>query len=260
MLPATTTPHTQSRADTDWTLRCVGMCGGLAVAAGVLRAVIGLFSVNRLEGLDATTLTYFAVGGALFLAPRLKTLAFGDYKVELDHLRSAIAETQAVAGEATEEAKTATSMARALAQPTEPAAVMAEGLADAWERAPGAIADDPWKGVFGEQRERDGVRLLAKVDAVSDQPGWFRVHLWVAGADSTAQVLPDHLRVRFFIHPTFATSKVDVRTVGGRAELRLHAWGAFTVGALVGIGTGAPIALEYDLALDGAFPALFRSR
>lgn len=260
-MESTTPPqHTPPPANTDWALRCVLVCGFLTVAAGVGRALTGVMINRPLVGLDATTLTYFAVGGALFLAPRLKTLAFGDYKVELDHLRSAIAATQAVAGEATEEAKTATSMARALAQPTEPAAMMSEGQADAWERAPGVIADDPWKGVFGQQREREGVRLMAKVDPVSDQPGWFRVHLWVAGADSAAQVLPDHVRVRFFIHPTFATSKVDLRTVGGRAELRLHAWGAFTVGALVGIGPGAPIALEYDLALDGEFPALFRSR
>ena len=63
--------------------------------------------------------------------------------------------------------------------------------------------------------------------------------------------------VVFFLHPIFTPASQTVMPVNGEAKLTLHAWGAFTVGALA---DGGRVRLELDLAgVDTALPA-FRER
>jgi hypothetical protein len=236
--------------------------GGATLIAGLLRIIGPSEMVARL---DSTTLTYFAVAGALLMLRSIKSLSFGDYKLELKDLKE---KTE----EALEEAKTAASMARqsgqaANAQPSAPAstesstsgleAAGSKSVVDAlavWEREPGMVKDDPWKRCFGEKRENNDRRLSAEVMPVAGEEGWYRIRLWVA---STSEVKPLKGKVRFFIHPSFGAAKPFVDVVGGIAELRLKAWGAFTVGALADEGETE---LEYDLELDTDFPRQFRSR
>jgi hypothetical protein len=214
----------------------------LTAAAAVLRIAFREVA----ERVDATTLSYFGVAGALLLLRRVKTLAFGDYKLELRDL-------EAKTDEALEEAKTAVSMAQHVAAPSPAAAPRA--AEDAWDREPGDADDDPWKGVFGGQAEAGHRRLAAEVAAVRGEQGWYRIRLHVQSTDPRAHPLTG--RVRFFIHDTFPDDRPFVRVVDGVAELRLRAWGAFTVGALADDGATA---LELDLAAVGSFPRQFRER
>jgi hypothetical protein len=236
--------------------------GASTLLAGLLRIIGPSEMVARL---DSTTLTYFAVAGALLMLRSIKSLSFGDYKLEIKDLREK-------AEEALEEAKTAASMARqsgqaANATPAGPAradspnrgmeAPGSKSNIDAlavWDREPGEVKDDPWKRCFGEKRENNDRQLSAEVTPVAGEEGWYRIRLWVT---STSETKPLKGKVRFFIHPSFGASKPFVDVVGGIAELRLKAWGAFTVGVLADEGQTQ---LEYDLELDTDFPRQFRSR
>lgn len=100
-----------------------------------------------------------------------------------------------------------------------------------------------------------GRRLAASVEEDRGAPGWFRIHLWVESTDPAAKPLAG--QVRFFIHDKLKNSMPFIQAVEGRAELRLKAWGAFTVGALA---DGGATSLELDLASDASFPAAFRDR
>src|SRR3972149_12134891 len=76
--------------------------------ATALTGLIRMLYVKPLaDGLNDTTLKFFAVAGALLLLRKIKSLSFGDYKAEF-------AEAVETANEALEEAKTASSMTRYL--------------------------------------------------------------------------------------------------------------------------------------------------
>lgn len=232
-------------------------------------------SAEQLARIDNTTLTYFAVAGALLLLRKVKSLSFGDTKIELR-------DVEAKADEAIEEAKTATSIAQrvagepaqssaspAPAMPSAPSAPQLDDDAgtgqknfspkgkptDPWDREPGGEEDDPWKGRFGGKPESNHRRLRADVSPVRGEEDWFRIHLWVESTDEDQHPLEG--RMRFFIHDTFPANKPFVHVVGGEAELRLKAWGAFTVGALADDGDTE---LELDLSSDRSFPRTFRER
>ena len=231
---------------------------GLA-AATALAGLVRVFFLRPLsEGLNDTTLKFFAVAGALLLLRKIKSLSFGDYKAEFQAI-------QEKADEAIEEAKTATSMARnfgSSAPADDDTAPKSRGLPgnaeDAelqkWEVLPGTVHDDPWKGRFEKSAEANHRRLRAEVSPSLDD-GWFRVHIWVESTDAVNHPLSG--RARFFLHSTFPNSKTFVPVLDGRAELRLTAWGAFTVGVLC---DEAKTKLELDLELDPSFPKLFRNR
>lgn len=114
----------------------------------------------------------------------------------------------------------------------------------------GADPEDPWRGVFeGSPTAHDTV-LTASVAPVSGQPGNFRVEVTVAGATPERQRELAGQTVIFYLHPTFGKT-VRAVTFGtdGRASLELYAYGAFTIGAVLGDGT----LLELNLAnLPGA--------
>jgi hypothetical protein len=117
--------------------------------------------------------------------------------------------------------------------------------------------DDPNKGKFGEQRERDGYRLGAVVTAVPQTTGVFLVHASVEPSAGRPP-LRDGAEVVFHLHPTFGPQPVTVQASGGVATLDRLAWGAFTIGVEV-----EGVRLELDLASPKDVPdapALFRER
>jgi hypothetical protein len=130
---------------------------------------------------------------------------------------------------------------------------------DAGEPAADAAADndDPNKGNFGEQRERDGYRVSAEVTPVPQSTGVFLIHAWV---DTTADrgSPRDGTPVVFHLHPSFGSGPVTVPARGGVAMLDRLAWGAFTIGVEV-----EGVRLELDLASPKDVPdapADFRAR
>jgi hypothetical protein len=111
--------------------------------------------------------------------------------------------------------------------------------------------DDPQRGQWGGSSEVQGRRITASVESVSGD--WFQITLRVervAGA-------PLERDVEFHLHPTFKPSVIRRPVHHGRAELVLHGWGAFTVGATCDDGATS---LELDLARIGTLPEKFRER
>jgi hypothetical protein len=100
---------------------------------------------------------------------------------------------------------------------------------------------DPQKGRFGGQEERDGISLSATVKSSTVDEQWQKVTLRVHGGKSS------NLRgfVDFYLHDTFQPNHYRIPVTNNVATLAVRAWGAFTVGALAG---EARIPLELDLA------------
>lgn len=101
--------------------------------------------------------------------------------------------------------------------------------------------DDPHKGRFGGNASVGGFTLAAKF---GDTEGakLVRISLSVsAGRDFESY---DDV-VEFFLHPTFRPDRLRAAFHGHDAELRIVAWGGFTVGAWL---PARRIELELDLA------------
>jgi hypothetical protein len=217
----------------------------------VLAVIVAVAGVARmgaaddvLKRLDGTTLTYLGVAAALLLLRDVKTLAFGDYKLEFERTRKIAAEAK-VAAESAQVIAVGTGTGKSLRGP----AALHE------DRQPGSAENDPWKGVFGGRAESNGRRLTARVWRVtkgSSNP--FSIRLRV---ESTDPATPLTGVVRFFLHDSFRNDRPEV-PVGpkGVAELELRGYGAFTVGALADQGATE---LELDLAELPDAPLEFRS-
>ena len=102
--------------------------------------------------------------------------------------------------------------------------------------------DDPWKGRFRGQSERNGRRLRAELTPLSDKPGWTAVTLHV---ESTDPKNPLTEPIELYLHPTVSSKPVVPFLRNGTATLTILTWGAFTVGALADQGETA---LELDLS------------
>ena len=222
---------------TKWLLVALAL---LTAGAGVLRV---LAPNEVLVRLDSTTLTYFGIAAALLLLRDVRSLAFGDYKIEFERTRQLAADAKATA----ENAQAAALGSASGPQP----ALTKRGTA---EPQPGTVHDDPWKGVFGGSAVSNDRRVDATVEPLGIDGQIFTVRLRVAST------IPDNLRdaVQFFLHPTFANDR-PVVTVGpsGTADLVLRAYGAFTVGVLADNGDTR---LEFDLAEIPHAPRTFRER
>jgi hypothetical protein len=173
-------------------------------------------------------------------------------------------QVEAKAAEAMEEAKTAADIARlgtAELNPVSTPRAKKRVEADeskrtsAWQMKPGNVHDDPWKGVFGGLAEANHRRMRAKVTESASDSEWFRIHVWVESTDPEHHPLSG--RVRFFLHDSFANDRPFVTVSDGRADLRVGAYGAFTVGAVADEGATK---LELDLAEDPSAPKLFREQ
>jgi hypothetical protein len=120
------------------------------------------------------------------------------------------------------------------------------------QRTKGTEPDDPWKKRFGEQAERNGRRLSAKVVEI---PGsqFYKVTIRVESTDKTR---PLNGKVALFLHDSFAPyDRLLVDVVNDVAEYEVRSYGAFTVGALTDEGQTE---LELDLAELPDAPARFR--
>lgn len=109
--------------------------------------------------------------------------------------------------------------------------------------------DDPNRGQFGGQSERNGYRISATVAPSRGLRGFFDVEMRV---HSTNHQRPLKDSVTFYLHPTFGDPQQIVRPVEGVARLSVKAWGAFTVGAAIG-----DVRLELDLARVEGVPKEF---
>jgi hypothetical protein len=214
------------------------------------------------KGVDELTLKYLAVAGALLLLRDVKSLAFGDYKVEfarkLEELEAKVGDAQAAAvggGGAIPRAPATAPSARTVTRgDAEPVSEASSAFADG-QPVPGSAPDDPWKGRFGGQKVSGTREIDAEVTPVGSS-GLFRVRLQVRSTNPKRD--PLHGSVQFFLHDTFSNDR-PVVTVGpsGVAELTLTAWGAFTVGALA---DGGRTKLELDLAELATAPHDFKMR
>lgn len=232
---------------------------GLAAAGAVIRM---LAAGDILKRLDSTTLMYLGVAGALLLLREVKSLSFGDYKVEFQRLEQMSAHAVDVAEKSRSEAAQAKTVARdaqAIANSPrdtslERSSVEIEHAAIDGDRthAAGLDAQDPWKGKFGgAARNRDRV-LSASVEPVPGSTKMFRVRLAVHSTRPESNPLRG--LVRFYLHPTFPNSTPVVQVgPNGVAELNLSGWGAFTVGAEADDGQTK---LELDL-MDVPAPRQF---
>lgn len=205
-------------------------------------------SADILQRIDETTLLYLCSAGALLLLRQAKTFSFGDLKVEFEQIRE-------MAEQAKQTAEVAEDVARfglnlPAQQPQNP-----EEVLERTEIQPGQVANDPWKGQFGGLAERNQLQLSARVEPFAGSQEWFLVHLHLC---SLSPRRPLQGRVDIFLHPSFARHRISIDTPpDGVIELRLKAWGAFTVGAVI---DHEKTLLELDLAELADAPPVFRSR
>jgi formylglycine-generating enzyme required for sulfatase activity/tetratricopeptide (TPR) repeat protein len=128
------------------------------------------------------------------------------------------------------------------------------------EIKPGSQPNDPWKGVFGGQSERNHRRLSATIGEViqreDDLYDWHSLTLAVSSTDPSEYPLQGS--VQFYLHDSFEGDNKPVVTIGRnltQAVYRTTAWGAFTVGAIADDGATR---LELDLAEQSDLPHEFR--
>jgi hypothetical protein len=110
---------------------------------------------------------------------------------------------------------------------------------------------DPQKGLWGGLSQAGNRELTASLRSITAD--YFEITLEVHPTGSE----PLAGDVQFHLHPTFPKPVQVVTPVGGKATLKVMAWGAFTVGAVTDNGRTK---LELDLAQDSSFPQVFRSR
>jgi hypothetical protein len=105
--------------------------------------------------------------------------------------------------------------------------------------------DDPNAGYFGGSARRDGYELRV-AEATNMDDGRATMKLEVIRSDQGRMMAP----VAFYLHhPTFRESVVRVvPDADGKVSLAIHAWGAFTVGAVACRENSPPLLLELDLA------------
>lgn len=120
-------------------------------------------------------------------------------------------------------------------------------------RTPGP-SDDPNQGRFGGQTSRGGFHLTAAFEP-TESHNWATVILTLEAERSTKIGLGDF--AWFVLHPTFSPSALKVTFRGSRAQLRIQAWGGFTVGVWL---PKAGLELECNLAeIEGA-PQIIKNR
>ena len=216
-----------------------------------LGALLRLMLPNASKGIDEVTLLYLGVAGVLLLFRDVKSISWGDKKVELGQLREALERKERELAVANE------SVSSAIAHGIGGRAGRLSGPAAMSFTAPGApIADpdDPQKGRWGGSSTRNGRKLSGRVTPLQGNKDWYAVRLEVRSIDPRNPLTGD---VVFHLHPTFQNSENVVPVRDGIGTLSLVAWGAFTVGAVVDQGATT---LELDLQDIEDAPDEFRIR
>lgn len=112
--------------------------------------------------------------------------------------------------------------------------------------------EDPNKGRFGGLSKRDGYELSARVSESEELSEFYDVELEVRSSNGSREMPRS---VTFHLHPTFGQPVQEVPVREGVARLNVLAWGAFTVGAVVG-----QTRLELDLSELPDAPKAFREQ
>jgi len=124
---------------------------------------------------------------------------------------------------------------------------------------PGPVLDDddPQKGRWGGEAQRDGRRVT--VELLNTFSRTFLFNVVVDSTDGSPLEGP----VIFHLHDTFPKSVIHIRKIseGNRAVLEeVTSYGAFTIGVQVKNGRGEWIGLEYDLSRLKELPQQFKER
>ncbi|WP_416194654.1 pYEATS domain-containing protein [Pseudomonas sp. 5C2] len=114
--------------------------------------------------------------------------------------------------------------------------------------------DDPNLGRFGGQSSLDGFHLTATFEPTETRD-WVTIILTLEAERSAMIGIGDF--AWFLLHPTFSPSAIKVTFRGNRAQLRLQAWGGFTVGVWLP-KTG--VELECNLAVIESAPEIIKTR
>ena len=214
----------------------------VTVAAAIWR----VFDESVSARVDETTLLYFGVAGAIVLLREVKSLAFKDYKVEFQRIESIARDAKTTAQDV---------QANVMGTGTGIKAESKQQVIAPESISPGTAPNDPWKGQFGGKAIANRRKLEAEVLKIAGTSDLFSIRLCVSSTHPN-----DPLRgvVQFFLHPTFKNDRPIVSVSSkGVAELKLTAWGAFTVGVLADDGNTK---LELDLSTQEDAPKEFRSR
>jgi hypothetical protein len=228
------------------------ICVALAVVFLLVARERMIGAGNAKDKYSTDTLVWFLAAATMILLPRIKSFSFGGYAAEFHELKEEVKQAR-------ELAMAANDMGQGIPEnPLNPETPMKtpDDMLTAAGIHPDTdpIKNDPWKGRFDGLAKFNGRHLSAKVEAIAGGKDWFLVRLLVQPT-LTGKSLD--APVYFYLHSSFPKSRLVVIPQQSRAEIRLRAWGAFTVGVLTDDGATR---LELDLAADPAFPPLFRSR
>lgn len=115
-------------------------------------------------------------------------------------------------------------------------------------------ASDPYKGFGEDQSVKDNRQLTALIEPIIGSE-WANITLRVSSTNPKNDPLTGI--VIFHLHPTFANPDPVIIAVNGIAELKIKAWGAFTVGVEC---NDKNTRLELDLAKHPQAFAPFKDR
>lgn len=110
-----------------------------------------------------------------------------------------------------------------------------------------ADGNDPQKGRWGGESVSNNRKLSGVIEDIPNNKFLRRITLRVES--TSIETAPLVEKVTFHLHPTFTRPIIDVIPVDGVAEIKLVAWGAFTVGATTDSGITK---LELDLSQLGS--------
>lgn len=130
--------------------------------------------------------------------------------------------------------------------PSVPAPAPANVRAATAARTTDASNDDPQKGKWGGQSERDGYKVYVSGNTVREiTPDLFRFTLCVS---SMSDAEPLTAPVRLHLHDSFDPMVRMLNPENGQVRVPMVVYGSFTVGVEVLVPGHEPVRLELDLA------------
>lgn len=239
-------------------LRYIGLG---VVLISLLLLWLPIIASEKVKYDDAIAST-LAIGIGLLLisevGPWIKTLKAGGMQVEFVH--SASEHLNELEGRLNKIEARIAQLELTGATPSAPRterAAAAEAAAAAAAAGPPGLKQDPkhpkdrHKGRFGGKAQKDGYRLSAGFRPVAAD----RVEILLRVDAPTNAQLPEGAVAEFYLHQTFRPDVVPALFENGVAELKLIAWGGFTVGAWIPF---AGVDLEFDLAEARGAPRIIR--
>jgi hypothetical protein len=223
------------------------LIGTLVVLAALLLLWLPMMSTAKLDYSDAIAST-IAIGiGLLLLAevgPAIRMLKAGG--IEVEFLDSVTGKFNTLESRVATLELAAKHPERSAAETKELHAPRPKAL-----DTPITVRDDPHKGRWGGEAERDGFKLSATFRNAAKN--FVEVVLRVDAAHGAG--VKDADCVEFHLHDTFDPEVVPALLKDGVAELSLIAYGGFTVGVWIGC-TGTE--LELDLSKIKGAPRIIR--